>query len=102
MTPPSTTTPSGGPREASQGGKRSSSGSISALPSGDSPKSASSTRLVTTSQLASRVKRVNRRTSPTSPIVINRFEGRAKKPRTLEATKNIPSSHYDRDLRHAA
>ena len=42
MAPPSTTIPSGAPRAASHGGKRSSNGAISQLPSGDSPARASS------------------------------------------------------------
>ena len=54
IAPPSTTMPSGAPREASHGGKRCSSGRINALPSGDKPAMAMSTMLVTTSQLAER------------------------------------------------
>ena len=50
--------PSGGPREGSHGGKRCSSGSIRTLPSGEKPTKAISTTLVTMSQLASRLKRV--------------------------------------------
>ena len=55
------------------------------------PTKAISTRLVTTSQLASRRKRVSNKTTPISPIVIRTFEGSAKKPRIFERMKNTIS-----------
>src|ERR1700753_581531 len=110
IAPPSTTMPSGAPCDGFHGGKRSSSGKISALPSGDRPAMTRSTRLVTISQLANRVKRVHRRMRPSTPIAIKKFDGAAKKPRTLESVKNIEQMSGDvarsfgqeRDLRQAA
>src|SRR5580692_6925000 len=89
IAPPNTTMPFGAPRDGSHGGNRSSSGRISALPSGDKPAIARRTRLVTTSQLANRVNRVSKRGRPSTPIEMKRLEGAAKKPRILERMKNI-------------
>src|SRR6202051_1902741 len=91
IAPPSTTIPSGAPREAAHGGKRCSSGRIKALPSGDSPATARSAMLVTTSQLARRVNRVHRRIRPAMPIEIRILDGSAKKPSILERMKNTRS-----------
>ena len=89
MAPPSTTIPSGGPRVSSQGGKRCSSGMISALPSGESPITASAIRLATIKSLPMRAPRVAKSRTPRSPSMIARLEGIAKKPRTLDRMKNI-------------
>ena len=115
IAPPSTTIPVGAPRDGSHGGKRSSSGTISALPSGDRPAIAMSTRLVTTSQLASRVKRVNKRRMPARPMTISKLDGSAKKQMIFDSRKNMPAAYFisgrmrrnrtqDQDcaLRHAA
>jgi hypothetical protein len=81
--------PSGTPRALSQGGKRCSSGSISALPSGESPLTASTSRLPTVSRHPARAKRVRASAAPTSAMTSIRLEGIAKKPRTLERMKNM-------------
>src|SRR6202167_1018638 len=89
ITPPRTTSPSGGPRDASHNGKRSSNGTISTLPSGEYPAMARSTRPVTTSQLATLVHRVHKRTRPARPIAMKIFDDQAKKPSALDKMKNI-------------
>src|SRR5712691_11867279 len=81
--------PSGAPRRASQGAQRCSKGMMRALPIGDSPRTARTTRLPTASRRPARAKRVGSRTRPASPIEITRLDGVAKKPRTWERTKNI-------------
>src|SRR5580692_6367503 len=83
--------PSGAPREASHGGKRSSNGRIKTLPSGDKPAMAIKATLVTTSQLPRRVKRVHRSTRPAIPIEMRILDGNAKKPNILERMKNTRS-----------
>src|SRR5712692_5833265 len=89
IAPPSTMMPSGAPRPASQGGKRCSSGRISALPIGESPRMARTRRLPATSRRPARASRVRQSTSPRRPIETTKFEGMAKKPRILESTKNM-------------
>jgi hypothetical protein len=59
------------------------------LPKGEKPATARRTRLVTMSQLASRVKRVHRRMRPSTPIEIRRFDGAAKNPSVFDSVKNI-------------
>src|SRR5260370_26166676 len=95
MAPPSTTIPSGGPRVSSQGGKRGSSGMISALPNGESPITASAIRLATIKSLPMRARRVAKSRTPRSPSMIARLEGIAKKPKTLDRMKNIGSPQLD-------
>ena len=103
--------PAGAPREASQAGKRCSSGRISTLPSGDNPATASMTRLVAISQRARRVNRVDRSTTPTSPIVIRIFDGTVKKAEDFRQDEKHPRRYsrvqvgvrdHDRDFRQAA
>src|SRR5216683_1764133 len=89
IAPPSTMMPSGAPRPASQGGKRCSSGRISTLPIGESPRMARTRRLPATSRRPARASRVRQSTSPRRPIETTKFEGMAKKPRILESTKNM-------------
>src|SRR5215471_7824174 len=90
IAPPSTTMPSGAPRDASQTGKRCSNGMISALPIGDSPSIAIAMRLPAASHQPKRAKRVGSSARPTSPSAITRLDGAAKKPSTLDRTKNMP------------
>src|SRR5437667_1163053 len=87
--PPSTTMPSGAPRAGFHGGNRSSSGRMSALPSGEKPQIASSRMLATRHCSPARAKRVASSNAPTSPSTISTLEGSAKKPRIFERTKNI-------------
>src|SRR5689334_18605928 len=89
IAPPNTIMPSGAPRAASQRGKRSSSGIINALPTGERPKIASTIRLAKASARPARAKRVGNSKSPRRPMEITRFEGLAKKPRIFERGKNI-------------
>jgi hypothetical protein len=89
IAPPSTTMPAGAPSAAFQGGKRSSNGRISALPSGDRPRIASRIRLMKASRRPARAKRVGSSMSPRIPIDMTRFDGMAKKPSTFEITKNM-------------
>src|SRR5262249_19543393 len=89
IAPPSTTMPSGAPREWSHCGKRCSSGRISALPSGDRPITVSAASPPITNHQPSRRNRVARRSAPSSATEMTKFEGSAKKPRTFERTKNI-------------
>src|SRR5262249_915664 len=84
--------PSGAPRVASQRGKRSSSGMISALPAGERPRIASTTRLAKASARPARAKRVGSSSRPRMPIETTRLDGMAKKPRILESGKNIHQS----------
>src|SRR5438445_10586772 len=92
IAPPSTIMPSGAPRVASQRGKRSSSGMISALPIGERPRIASTMRLAKASARPARAKRVGSSKSPSTPIETTRLDGMAKKPRILERGKNIHQS----------
>src|SRR5262245_39908144 len=87
--PPSTTIPSGGRPPSCHCGKRCSSGRISALPRGDRPISASSTRLAAASLTPARAKRVAVSATPMRPSVIRMLDGSAKKPRILARAKNI-------------
>src|SRR5262245_42212700 len=89
IAPPSTTMPAGTPRAASQGGNRFSSGSINALPSGNSPNAANSAIDAITSPRPARANRVYIKASPMSPSINMSLDGSAKKPRILETTKNI-------------
>src|SRR5262245_23019046 len=92
IAPPSTIMPSGAPRVASQRGKRSSSGMISALPAGERPRIASTIRLAKASARPARAKRVGSSNRPRMPIETTRLDGMAKKPRILERGKNIHRS----------
>src|SRR6516165_2963528 len=92
IAPPSTMMPSGAPRVASQRGKRSSSGMISALPAGERPRIASTMRLAKASTRPARAKRVGSSNRPRMPIDTTRLDGMAKKPRILERGKNIHQS----------
>src|SRR5215472_15842352 len=89
IAPPSTTMPVGGPCAGSHAGKRSSSGSIKALPSGDSPARSSSATPSAAIRRPARLNRVNSSTMPRVASVAAMLEGSAKKPRTLERTKNM-------------
>src|SRR6266436_5001924 len=81
--------PSGAPPEASHGGNRSSSGAISILPSGNSPKPRNRIIDVETSLRPVCANLVGIKASPMSPAANMSLDGTAKKPRSLEATKNI-------------
>src|SRR5262245_31475202 len=87
--PPSTTMPSGGPRAGFHGWKRCSSGSISALPSGENPQIASSSMLARMHCGPARAKRVVTSSAPKKPSTTMRFDGQVRKPRIFETTKNI-------------
>src|SRR5262249_51081931 len=89
IAPPSTTMPSGGPFEPSHGGNRSSSGKISALPSGSSPNAPNSTNDAATSRRPTAARRVGISPRPASPSTRMMLDGSARKPRIFEATKNI-------------
>src|SRR4029450_6151024 len=91
--------PSGAPRPASQAGNRCSNGMIRALPTGDSPRMASTKRLATTSPRPVRLKRVASSSTPRSPIDTIRLDGMAKKPSTLDRTKNMDLPSWRRRLR---
>jgi hypothetical protein len=90
--PPSTTMPSGAPRAGFHGGKRCSSGSINALPSGEKEQIASSRRLASRHCSPVRAKRVASSSAPAKPSTIRRLDGQVRKPRIFEATKNIGAS----------
>src|SRR5262249_6050200 len=79
-------------RVASQRGKRPSSGMISALPAGERPRIASTTRLAKASARPARAKRVGSSSRPRMPIETTRLEGKAKKPRIFGRGKNIHQS----------
>src|SRR5258708_29221671 len=81
--------PSGAPRAASQGGKRSSKGIISTLPIGERPRIARMMRLANASHRPARTKRVVSSKKPTIPVKITRLDGLAKKPSNFERTKNM-------------
>src|SRR2546423_14148492 len=89
IAPPSTTIPSGAPAAASQGGKRCSSGRISALPSGESPQIASATTPPIRSRQPTRANRVHTSAAPKSASTMRRLDGMAKKPKIFDVTKNI-------------
>src|SRR5262252_8752219 len=93
IAPPSTTMPSGAPRAVSQGGNRFSSGPINILPSGNSPNAANSTIDAITRPRPARANRVYIKASPMSPSSKISLDGSAKKPKTLETTKNIGCEH---------
>src|SRR5262245_14328155 len=84
--------PSGAPRVASQGGKRSSKGMISAFPIGERPRIASMMRLTNPNHRPARAKRVGSSKKPTNPIKITRLDGIAKKPSNFESKKNMSAS----------
>ena len=77
--------PCGAPRLWSQGGKRCSSGTISALPTGESPITASSTRLPIASRQPARENRVRSSSAPKMPSRMMKLDGIAKKPKIFEA-----------------
>jgi hypothetical protein len=81
--------PSGAPPEASHGGNRSSSGAISILLSGNSPKARNRMIDAETSRRPVRMNRVGIKASPMRPAAKMSLDGTAKKPRSLEMTKNM-------------
>src|SRR5207248_2509555 len=90
MAPPSTTIPSGGPRETSQRGNRCSNSTINVFPMGERPRIANATKHTPISHLPVRDQRVASITKPTKPIDTMRSDGLAKKPRILDSVKNMP------------
>src|SRR5262249_51193263 len=90
--PPSTTIPSGALSDASRGGNRSSRGAISILPSGSSPKARNRISDAATSLRPAHTNLVRINASPMSPTARMSLDGTAKKPSTLEMTKNIAVS----------
>src|SRR6185436_3914011 len=84
--PPSTTMPSGAPRDASQAGKRCSSEKIRMLPSGDRPAIASSTTLVIMSRLPAPAKRVHSSNAPPIATRMMKLDGTTKKPAIFDST----------------
>src|SRR5712672_4236 len=81
--------PSGAPPEASHGGNRSSSGAISILLSGNSPKARNRIIDAETSLRPVHTNLVRIKASPMSPAANMSLDGSAKKPRSLEMTWNI-------------
>src|SRR5713101_9481558 len=81
--------PSGAPPEASHGGNRSSSGAISILLSGNSPKARNRIIDAETSLRPVHTNLVRIKASPMSPAANMSLDGSAKKPSSLETTKNI-------------
>ena len=91
IAPPSTMIPSGAPAAASQAGNRCSSGMMRRLPIGESPRIASTTMLPAARRRPARAKRVGNSSRPRIAIEMTRLDGIAKKPRILEAMKNMTS-----------
>src|SRR5471032_2173498 len=79
IAPPSTTIPSGGPRDESQRGKRFSSAWISDFPAGEKPAITNRMKLAPASQRPTRLKRVAISTRPIKTSVIRKFDGNNRK-----------------------
>src|SRR5258705_7078692 len=62
---------------------------INALPLGEKPRIARTTRLTNASHRPARAKRVDSSKRPPIPIKTTRLEGTAKKPSSFERTKNM-------------
>ena len=84
IAPPRTMIPAGAPSAASQRGKRSSSGRMSASPIGSVPMAAIRITLATSSRRPARVNRVGSNAIPASPIRTNTLDGTAMKPTVLD------------------
>src|SRR5262245_20584901 len=65
---------------------------INALPTGERPRIARTTRLTNASHRPARAKRVGSRKRPTIPIKTTRLDGTAKKPSSFERTKNMSAA----------